>query len=371
VVAAEGARAQLRAAAILAATLEVPVARAALERLTPGPRVAETSLAGFPTTIAAPRDRRPRPALLVLNGATPLGREEPTLARLAAALGRSGYVALVPDLPGLRDAEVTAATADAAIEVVRAASGLDAVRGGRVGLLGISTGAALALVAAAARELRERVSVVVAVAAFGDLREVTRLAVTGRYREHGRFVPFPSRPLLAVGAARSLAASLEPGRSRERLLAACRALDPDADAPLAALAAGGPEGLEPRAQAVLDLLRAETPERFDELYSALPAPARRTVERLSPLRVASEVRAPVELVSAPQDTYFPLAESLRLRDALPSARLTVTPLLAHATPALSLRTVQSLASFDAFVVRTLLALARPAPPPAARRSAGG
>ena len=75
------------------------------------------------------------------------------------------------------------------------------------------------------------------------------------------------------------------------------------------------------------------PTHFDELYAALPAEIRvdrrRRSRRCSPL---ARLRAPVELATAPRDRYFPVAESRALVAASPYVRLTVTSLLAHATP---------------------------------------
>ena len=82
------------------------------------------------------------------------------------------------------------------------------------------------------------------------------------------------------------------------------------------------------------LLTNREPRRFDELYAALPAQIRATVEELSPLHAAARLRAPVELATAPRDRYFPVAESRALAAASPNVRLTVTSLLAHATPRL-------------------------------------
>jgi hypothetical protein len=65
------------------------------------------------------------------------------------------------------------------------------------------------------------------------------------------------------------------------------------------------------------------------------------------------LRAPVEIVTAPRDRYFPVAESRALVAATPHARLTVTSLLAHATPRLHPRYLTELGRLDGFFVRAL------------------
>ena len=82
---------------------------------------------------------------------------------------------------------------------------------------------------------------------------------------------------------------------------------------------------------------------------------RTTVKALSPLHAAPGLRAPVEIVTAPRDRYFPVAESQALVEAAPRARLTVTSLLAHATPRLDPRYLAELGRLDGFFVRALLA----------------
>ena len=67
------------------------------------------------------------------------------------------------------------------------------------------------------------------------------------------------------------------------------------------------------------------------------------------------MRAPVEIVTAPRDRYFPVAESRALVDASPRVRLTVTSLLAHATPRLDPRYLAELGRLNGFFVRSLLA----------------
>ncbi len=60
-------------------------------------------------------------------------------------------------------------------------------------------------------------------------------------------------------------------------------------------------------------------------------------------------------MTAPRDRYFPVAESRALVAASPRVRLTVTSLLAHATPRLSPRYLAELGQLNGFFVRALAA----------------
>jgi hypothetical protein len=70
--------AQLRAVVVLSTTLETPVLTWVVKHLTDEPRVEDARVAGEPSTVARPGGGEgPWPAIVVVNGATPLGRREP------------------------------------------------------------------------------------------------------------------------------------------------------------------------------------------------------------------------------------------------------------------------------------------------------
>jgi dienelactone hydrolase len=244
-------------------------------------------IAGVDALVARPSGGGEGPAVVYANAATPLGIEQPAVGRLVSALAGAGLVAVAPELPNVREGEVTPATVDALVDVARAA-------GPRVALVGASTGAGLAILAAGDPRLASRVSAVAAVAPFASLENVLRLATTGSY--DGR--PYSAAPLLARAAARSLAASA------------------------------------PEDPAVPELLANRDPALFDALYAALEPETRILVDELSPLSRIRAVTAPVELASSPSDPFFPVEESLALAQAGRDARVTVTPALLHVKPRL-------------------------------------
>jgi hypothetical protein len=88
--------AQAKAVVVLATTLETPVLEPSVALLTAEPQLEEAVLAGLPTTVARPTGGGGRPTLVVVNGATELGRREPALRRLARGLARAGYVVFIP-----------------------------------------------------------------------------------------------------------------------------------------------------------------------------------------------------------------------------------------------------------------------------------
>jgi pimeloyl-ACP methyl ester carboxylesterase len=277
-------------------------------------RCEPTRVAGVEALVARPAAGSGRVAVYA-NAATPHGIEEPAVARLLTGLAAAGFVAVAPELPGVRRGEVTPQTLEALVRVAIAA-------GPRVTLLGASTGAGLALLAAA--ELGSRVDGVAAIAPFASLRSLLRLGTTGWYGDR----PCAPSPLVRLGVERSL-----------------RAAAPDDDA------------VEP-------LLENHDPGRFDALYGALAADTRSAIDALSPINAIPRVEAPVEVVCSPVDAYCPLGESRALVLAGADVRLTVTRALDHVCPRLRPGLVPLLALLDRTLRRADAApvpVLRPAP----------
>lgn len=346
-------RAQARAAAVLGATLEVP-GRSLLARRRNEPLTQDEVLARVPVTVVRPNGPPPWPTLLFMNGATPDGRAHPIVLRLSAALARTGRRVLIPDLPGIAGGELSPATLAAAVSFADAAANLDETAHERVALAGVSIGASLALLTAADPRVADRVSAVAGVAPYSDLAKVMLLATTGTYRDQGKLVPYSVPPYLVVGLARSLAAMLPPTPAAATLCNELRSLDP-ASATARDFREDAFRNAGDAAVTLFDLLSNRDAARFDDLYAALPAQIRSTAQDLSPLHVASGLQAPVELATAPRDRYFPVAESRALVAASSYIRLTVTSLLAHATPRLSPRYLAELGRLNGFFVRALAA----------------
>jgi pimeloyl-ACP methyl ester carboxylesterase len=298
--------------------------------------VEETAVGGAPSTLVRPgKGDGPWPAVVFVNGATRAGRHHERVQRLANGLGRAGFIAVVPDLPGLPLGEITLATKEAAIRAARATADRADARDGKVALYGVSVGATLALLAAESPALGGRVSIVGGEAPFVDLERTIRLATTGLYDGER----YEIDPYVRLAIARSLAAQGHP-----RLLKRLEAVDDEDPEPLAGLTGSQP---------LVALLLNRDPARFEELYARLPERLRRSVELLSPIRGAGRLTMPVELATAPHDPYFPPAESHELAGAAPAVRVTVTSTLDHAVPKLSFGDIADLGRFDGFVVRYL------------------
>jgi len=268
-------------------------------------------IAGVETLVARPR-RGSGPVIVYANAMTPLGVELPAVGRFLAGAG-AGFVAIAPELPQVRRGEVTPETTDALVRVARAA-------GPRVALVGASTGAGLAILAAGDPRLADRVTAVMAIAPFASLEHVLRLATTGFYGARA----YATAPLVTKATVLSLAASA------------------------------------PGDQAVFALVVNRDPGRFDSLYGALEPRTRALVDELSPLTRMPHVVAPVEIVSAPNDSFFPVGEALALARSGYDVRPTVTRALDHVRPLLRPGLVGVAAALDRTLTRAAQAERAPA-----------
>ena len=341
--------AQARAVVVLSPVLEAPVLTPVVEAATGEPRFEETSVAGNPALVAKPRGEGPWPALFFVNGVVTEGRELPEVRRLAEGLARAGYLVVVPDLPGLRWGEIRPQTVHETLEVAREVSERPDARDGAVGLVGVSTGATLALIAAEDGEVAQRISIVAGVAPYTDVRTVLSTATTGYYRgEDGELVPYEVDPFLAGAITQSLVSTLPPSRDRDVLLDELEEVDRMRPEFLDEL-----RGMGPDASSVANLLENRDPGRFDDLYAGLPEGVRAKMEELSPLAGDGTVSVPVELISGPHDKYFPLSETQAAVRIAPQARVTVSEALDHVELSPSVRDLPALLLIDGFVVRSL------------------
>jgi pimeloyl-ACP methyl ester carboxylesterase len=346
--------AQARAVVVISSVLDAPVLTPAAEAVSGEPGFEDVPVAGNPTLVVRPAEEGPWPAIFLVNGTVPEGRKLPEVRNLAEGFARAGYLVVVPDLPGLTEDRITPQTADATTQVAREISERPDVEDGKVALVGVSTGATLALLAAEKASLQGRVSVVAGVAPYSDIRTVVSVATTGHYRRSdGELVRYEADPFLSYVIARSLVAALPPGEDRRTLSGDLASIDREDPDSLSGLRSRQTDDLGPDARSVVGLLANRDPERFDALYADLPEEVRHDLEEFSPLAGTGRIRVPVELATGPHDRYFPPSQSYALERVAPERRVTVTGALDHARLNVSLEDIPAFATFDAFVVRSL------------------
>jgi pimeloyl-ACP methyl ester carboxylesterase len=117
------------------------------------------------------------PGMLVVHGVHHLGIEEPRLVAFARALSSSGIQVLTPELPALADYHVDPHSIDLIGASARDfAQSLDR----KVGILGISFGGGLSLMAAANPRYQRYIRFVVSIGAHDDLERVSQFFITNQ-----------------------------------------------------------------------------------------------------------------------------------------------------------------------------------------------
>lgn len=271
--------------------------------VTPAPRVIEEQLdigerARVTWFIPALGERHP--AMLIVNGATALGNDDPETRRICEAVARAGYLAMLPQLSFMTDARFDPRApeiVDAAFAAMLARPDVDASRSGA---FGFSVGGGI-LLAAAGRERAalSRARYLGVLGAYFDVRTYLASVVSATQRLHGRLEPWaPDAQALELLPRAALDAATE-ADARARVVSA--------------LAAGDYDSVLAR-------------------LDALPASVGATFSAVSPATAWSRIAVPVFWLHDERDRFEPIAEA-EAAMAVPHAGRSVlqrTRLLSHA-----------------------------------------
>ena len=115
------------------------------------------------------------PAMVIVHGVHHLGIDEPRLVAFARAMSASGIRVLTPELAALTDYQIDSRSIDL---IGYSARSLSLEVGQKVGVLGISFGGGLSLIAAARPQYAPCISFVVSVGAHDDLERVSQFLIT-------------------------------------------------------------------------------------------------------------------------------------------------------------------------------------------------
>jgi pimeloyl-ACP methyl ester carboxylesterase len=268
------------------------------------------------------------PPVLLLHGVHPDGIEEPRLVRFASLLAKAGLLVVTPELGALSRVELDPRAPESIGRAARALAARE--RRASVGVVGISFGGGLALVAAAEGE--PAIGAVMAIGPHHDARRCARFwlgePVAGPDGERPAVEPERYGPLVLAYAYASDYLDGVPDREPARAVLAAL-LREDAQAARQGLAA-----LSADARARIDPLRhgqsiAPAIARLNALLEAHAG----DLEALSPAGRLRGVQAPVFLLHGLGDPLIPSIESHHLARELPEASLAAllrSPLLGHA-----------------------------------------
>lgn len=269
------------------------------------------------------------PGIVVAHGVHYRGIDERRLVPFARQLARAGRVVLTPELSELADYRLT----QQGVNVIEDATlylseRRELVSESKVALMGFSFAGGLALVAAQAAQLRDRIEYVTSVGGHHDLRRVLRFLLTDRIDTPAGPRTSPAHEYGLVVLIYGHLEHFVDASDRDAVAEAFRCWLHE-ERPLARQAAA--RIATPRGKALFERLeRSRLRELAPELERVLAA---RSVEfaALSPRGRLAKLGVPVYLLHGSRDSVIPASESewagLELGDA--PHRVLVSPLLEH------------------------------------------
>jgi dienelactone hydrolase len=279
-----------------------------------------------------------RGAVLLVPGVHAAGIEEPRLVGFAEDLAARGFLIVTAELPDLKKYAITARSTDMIEDAARWLSEQrELAPDGRVGLIGISFGGGLSVVAAGRPSIRDRVAFVLSFGGHGDLPRTLRFLCTGALPDGSRHAPHDyGVVIILLGVADRMVPPDQVVALRQGILTFLEASHVDmVDKPRAqtiftmarAMAAAMPEPSRSLMTAVNDRDVATLGPRLLPHVEALGAdPALSPVDAPAP-------SAQVFLLHGADDNVIPALESTMLGDhlrPLTPARVLLTPLITHA-----------------------------------------
>lgn len=301
-------QARIKAAGVVADALERPWPRPLAKPV----ERAEVDLGDVSGDLYVPGSEAP-PVVLV-HGAAPEGKDDARLIRLARSLAAADRLVFVPDLE-LKNRTFEERDIERIVASIAALADHPAASDERVQVVGISYGASFALVAAADERVRDTIEQIAVFGAYFDLTGYIQAITTGTSIVSGDRISW-DRPARAEDLLREVSVQVAPGELRSELRRALEGRMP-------------PDDLGPDARRIHGFLANEDPERTYELRDDLPADMRAILTRFSPSTTAARLAAPVIVLHARNDPAVPYAESLRLVEALPGARLVTLERFSH------------------------------------------
>lgn len=262
--------------------------------------------------LTLPGTAGPHPVLLVVLGAEPAAPDEPAVVALRDGLARIGLGTLIVRSHPLIDGEVTPDEVPLIVGGFEALERDPRVRAGRVGMLGLSTGGSLVLVAAAQPRIADRVRLVFAMGAYHEAERLVAEVVAGRTRaSSGAVEPWTPDPT-AVRVVRATLLSALPPTER------------------AAAAAGTPS--TPAARAAAELVAGASFDRAEALVTALGPDVRARMVAISPDAHLAGLRAPLFLLHDRADAFIPVAHTESLARATTPRAVELVDLFEHVEP---------------------------------------
>ena len=254
-----------------------------------------------------PSDGDRHGAVVVVIGAAPRARTDPRAIRLASSAARAGVVVMIPELKHLLRDELVPEEIEALVAAFRYLRGQEFVDGERVGYLGFSVGAGMALVAASDPRISDDVAFFASFGGYYDLFDVIAAVTSETITYNGQREDWHPDGKTVRVLRRSLIHQVDDAGDRDILTRIFLEDDESARQEVGELS--------PRARLIFELLDNRDPDRAQELLAQLWPEDAATLRRLSPSASIEGLRTELFIVHDRQDKFIPYVESRRLAEA--------------------------------------------------------
>jgi dienelactone hydrolase len=254
-----------------------------------------------------PSDGGRHGAVVVVIGAAPRARTDPRAVRLASSAARAGVVVMIPDLKHLLRDEMVPEEIEALVAAFRYLRGQEFVDEERVGYLGFSVGAGMALVAASDPLISDDVAFFGSFGGYYDLSDVIAAVTSETITDDGQREDWDPDDKTVRVLRRSLIHYVDDAGDRDILTRIFLEDDESARQELGELS--------PRSRVIFDLLDNRDPDRAQELLARLWPEDVAILRRLSPSASIDGLQAELFIVHDRQDKFIPYVESRRLAEA--------------------------------------------------------
>lgn len=262
----------------------------------------------YAPTTPAPGIPGAREGLLLISGVGD-NRAVPQFVNLAQSLARSGVVAMTMTTETLMSYTLNPATIDAVVQATLALQHYPGVNGRRVGIVGLSAGGSLGILAAADPRIRDSLAFALSFGGYYDATSMLRDLGRRALDVNGALVPWNPDPVPIQALANTIAQTLSDS-DRQLLLSGFNTVNG------VELTTSDQDRLSPAGQAAYHLLTGDQPTHVDANLAALPPEAHTLLASLSPSAIVPQLRAPIYLLHDQSDIYVPFTESRDFAAAL-------------------------------------------------------
>ncbi len=262
----------------------------------------------MPADVYRPADGGRHGAMILSPGAPPLEPDDSRLIRLAGDVARAGLVMLVPYSPDLEEEVILPREVDALVAAFEYLERQPYVKPDKIGYIGVSVGAPLALLAAADERINDDVGYVVSFGGYYDTLDLLASITTDVISYDGHEETWDPRWHSVKVMSKQVIERLDEAEDREILTRIFVEREPEEADDVARLSSDG--------RAAYDLLKNSDPSRVEGLLDRLPPEALESLRSLSLAGHLEGLRAETFILHDRADRYIPYVESRRLRDAL-------------------------------------------------------